>query len=257
VVAVAVAAAVLAASPVPGQGRTLTLRIASVAEGVAARYRVPAGAGRPASVRPDLRVALDKDAVDPLVVRKPARVLDAAEAAPLGGRGDFDLVRRPAGGGPWLDLEVADRSGRPDGVLVVLVGGETSVAAQVLDTVLLAPPDGGLTELPLAPAALFQSTGVAVVKAPPGPFVRADAGSRFRGVPGLELLVVRSLVEAMVDGAKTLRGRADASPHGAAEWREGDRVFVRVTPALLPAGPPALVLVWKDRVSLAPLVEGR
>ena len=26
---------------------------------------------------------------------------------------------------------------------------------------------------------------------------------------------------------------------------------------LLPAGPPALVLVWKDRVSLPPLVEGR
>jgi hypothetical protein len=258
--ALAAAAALLAAPAVLGQGRTLTLRIASVAERAVAPHRVAAGAGQPGGVRPELRAALDRDSLDrSLLVRKPARVLGAAEAAGLGGRGDFELValRPPAGAGSWLEVEVAARSGRPDDVLVLEVGGETSGAAQVVDAILLAPPGGGLTELPLAPAALFPGVGVTVLKAPFGrPLDRPDARARFRGIPGLELLVARSLVEAMVDGATTARGRADAAPHWAAEWREGDRVFLRVSPGLGPAGPPGVVLVWKDRVSLAPLVGG-
>jgi hypothetical protein len=49
-VALALAGVLIAATAGPGQGRTLTLRIASVAERAVAPYRVPAGAaGRPAS----------------------------------------------------------------------------------------------------------------------------------------------------------------------------------------------------------------
>jgi hypothetical protein len=259
-VALALAGVLIAATAGPGQGRTLTLRIASVAERAVAPYRVAAGAGRPAGVRPELRAALDRDTLDrTLLVRKPARILGAAEAAPLGARGDFDLValRPGAGGAPWLEIEVAARSGRPDDVLIVEVGGETSPTGQVLDALFLVPPGGGLVELPLAPAALLPGQGVPVLRAPPGPLARSDARARFRGASGLEFLVIRSLVEAMVDAATTARGRADASPHWAAEWREGDRVYIRVSPALPPAPPPAIVLAWKDRVSLGPLVEGR
>lgn len=258
--ALALAGVLVAATAGPGQGRTLTLRIASVAERAVAPYRLASGAGRPAGVRPELRAALDRDTLDrALVVKKPARILGAGEAAPLGARGDFDLValRPGAGGAPWLEIEVAARSARPDDVLIVEVGGETGTTGQVLDALFLASPGGGLVEVPLAPAALLPGPGVPVLKAPPGPLARPDARARFRGAASLEFLVVRSLVEAMVDGATTARGRADASPHWAAEWREGDRVYIRVSPALPPAPPPAIVLAWKDRVSLAPLVEGR
>ena len=128
----------------------------------------------------------------------------------------------------------------------------------MLDAILVEGPGGRLAGLPVEPVALIAGRGVLALSAPFGrPVTRSDAGTRFRGVGGVEFLVIRSLVEAMVDATTTPRGRADASPHWAGEWREGDRLFVRLPVARLRAGPPRLVLSWRDRVVLGPIGEGR
>ena len=154
-------------------------------------------------------------------------------------------------------MDVALRSGRPDDVLVLEVGGELSTISQVLDAIFVLD-DGAVSELSLSPTALIAGTGVPVLNAPFGrPLGRPDARSRFYPAGGLAFLVVRSLVEVMVDAASTPHGLADASPHWAGEWREGDRLLVRVPHATLAAGLPSLVLSWKDRVFLEPIQSGR
>ena len=44
-----------------------------------------------------------------------------------------------------------------------------------------------------------------------------------------------------------MNGPADTMALGDGDWREGDRVFLRISAAALARGLPGLVLVWKDR----------
>jgi hypothetical protein len=228
------------------QGVPATLRVALVSESVVSQQRdLPAALG---TVHPGL------------LLTKPIRAVSGPEAAVLGGRGEFAVaaVRPPAGAAAWTEVDVIARSDRPDDMLVLEVGGEIGSVGQVLDAILVEEPGGRLVELPVEPVALIGGRGVLALSAPFGrPVTRPDAGTRFRGAGGVELLVIRSPVETMVDAATTPRGRADVSPHWAGEWREGDRVFVRLPVARLRAGPPRLVLSWKDRVVLGPIGEGR
>jgi hypothetical protein len=128
----------------------------------------------------------------------------------------------------------------------------------VLDAILVEGPGGRLAELPVEPVALIAGRGVLALSAPFGrPVTRRDAATRFRGAGGVEFLVIRSPVETLVDATTTPRGRADASPHWAGEWRESDRLLIRLPVTRLRAGPPRLVLSWKDRVLLGPIGEGR
>jgi hypothetical protein len=237
--------ALLLALAVPGaalaQGPPVTLQLALVSE---------------AMVRQGTLGAVQRQ----LLLAKPIRAVSGPEAALLGGRGEFALaaVRPPAGAAAWTEVDVAARSDRPDDVLVLEVGGELGTVGQVLDAILVEAPGGRLVELSVEPAALIPGRGVLALPAPFGrPVTRADARTRFRSAEGLEFLVIRSLVETLVDAATTPRGRADASPHWAGEWREGDRLFVRLPAARLRAGPPRLVLSWKDRIVLGPIGEGR
>jgi hypothetical protein len=242
------------------QGVPATLRVALVSEGTVSQQR-------------DLLRVLERGVVDRVVVgtgrdvisresllTKPIRAVGGPEAAGLGGRGEFAVVavRPPTGAAAWTEVDVAPRGDRPDEVLVLEVGGELTTFGQVLDAILVEEPGGRLAELPVEPVALVPGRGVLALPAPFGrPVTRPDLRARFRSAGSVELLVIRSLVETMVDAATTPRGRADASPHWAGEWREGDRLFVRLPVAALRAGPPRLVLSWKDRIVLGPVGEGR
>jgi hypothetical protein len=70
---------------------------------------------------------------------------------------------------------------------------------------------------------------------------------RFREETGLGLLVARSPLWDIRNGDLTASGVADTVPLSGGDWREGDRVFVRVSAAVLARGAPGLVLGWKDR----------
>jgi hypothetical protein len=70
----------------------------------------------------------------------------------------------------------------------------------------------------------------------------------FQGGPPLDFLVARSPIETIVNGTVTPSGPADVSPIQGGEWREADRVFIRVPLASLQTGVPPVVLAWKDRV---------
>jgi hypothetical protein len=215
---------------------------------------------------PALAGALDAGVVDRLVfqwqrgriqreslVTKPIRGLVAAEAEGLGGRGSVRLagVRAPSGPAAWTDVALGGPLG-PGDVLVLEIGGELNTVRQVLESVFLVGPGGELTAVPVSPVALTGTPGVPVVSAAPGNVLPPDVAARFRRVAdGLELLVVRSRVATIVNGAMTPNGPADASPNpgsGTGDWREGDRVLVRLTAAWRAAAPPTLVLGWKDRV---------
>ena len=52
---------------------------------------------------------------------------------------------------------------------------------------------------------------------------------RFRQEAGLDLLVVRSPALGRANGDQTSSGRADTVPFGGGDWREGDRVFLRIS----------------------------
>jgi hypothetical protein len=251
-----------------GQPRTGSVRLALLSQWVVNQHRAGSGA-----MRPELHVALDRGVVDRVVfaaelgaiqreslVRKPVRVVTGPEAIALGGRGEFEMIalRLTAGVSAWTEVEIGGRSGRPDDVLVLEIGGELSTIAQVLGSVLVLDGSGGIAELGLSPSALIRGDGVPVLNARFGqPIGRADARTLGRAAGGVEFLVIRSLVEVLVDAATTPRGPADASPHFAGEWREGDRVILRIPQSRLAAGPVRIVLGWKDRILLAPLDPGR
>src|SRR5262249_47486675 len=59
---------------------------------------------------------------------KPVRVVSGAEAAALGGRGQFALVavRPPGRASAWTEVVLAPESSANDGVLVLEVGGEVA-----------------------------------------------------------------------------------------------------------------------------------
>lgn len=248
------------------QGATATVRIALLPQWVVNQHR--AGQG---FLRPGLRSAVDDGVVDRVVfawqrgfiqrqalVWKPIRILPSAEAAELGGRGEFELVtlRPPRGRAAWTEVEVALRTSRPDDALVLEVGGELNTVTQVLETVATAPPGGGLREAVLAPTAVVPGEGVPVLRVRFGrPVVVPGGPARFREADGLALLVARSQVQAIVNADVTANGFADSASLGSGDWREGDRVFIRLSLATLRAGAPGLVLGWKDR-TLRPDPEG-
>jgi hypothetical protein len=184
------------------------------------------------------------------LVPKPVRALPAAEATALGGRGECDVtaVRAPAGPAAWTTVDILLPNGGPDDVCVLEVGGELNTVQQVLARLYVAAPAGGLEELPLARRALFPRPGIPVVRVPFGRPVTLPAGVTLQGRPGADFLVARSPIDTIENGAVTPNGLADISPFQAGEWRETDRVFIRLPVSTLRAGAPPVVLVWKDRV---------
>lgn len=241
-----------------------TLRVALVPQWVIQQHRAAGGI-----LSPGLAEALESGVVDRTVfawqhgviqrqalVTKPVRALPEAEAAALGGRGRFEVVavRPPLGRAAWTEVEVRRGSAGADDVLLLELGGERNSVAQVLETLLVAEPEGRFAERPLARTAVFPGRGVPVVTAPFGRPLGAELASRFHEQAGLGLLVVRSQVSAVRDGDLTPNGWADTAPAGAGDWREGDRVLLRIPASGLDRVPP-LVLGWKDR-TLQPDPDG-
>jgi hypothetical protein len=216
--------------------------------------------GVTAPIRPELRAALDAGVVDRPVfwwqrgviqrsalARKPVRVLPGAEASVLGGRGEFELgtVRPPSGTAAWTEVEVRPRSAGDADVLVLEVGGELNTITQVLDTLFLVSGGGGFQELRLVPRAAVGAPGVPVARVPFGRIPAEPAA--FRGQEGLEFFVARSTIESLPDADTTTTGSADKAMTNVGDWREADRVFIRIPAARLQAGAPAIVLGWRDR----------
>jgi hypothetical protein len=244
------AAGALEAQPAP-----LPVRIALVSQWTVRQH---------GGATPPLLEAVERGVVDRMVfawqkgvitrsslVWKPVRVLPPPEAAALGGRGAFvpAAVVPPSGPAAWTTVAVVPQTAQPGDVLVIEAGGELNTITQVLESVIVASP-AGLRLLPLAPRALFPGEGVPVVQLPFGQPVTLAAGTDpFRGADGVSFFVVRSLVPTIRDGAVTASGPADrATDTSLGDWRQGDRVFVRVPLETLRAGAPGIVLGWKDRV---------
>jgi hypothetical protein len=125
------------------------------------------------------------------------------------------------------------------------VGGELNTISQVLDALFLVPGEGGFQELRLVPRAVVGAPGVPVARVPFGRIPAEPAA--FRGQEGLEFFVARSTIDALPDADTTTAGPADKAMTHAGDWREADRVFIRIPAARLRAGAPGIVLGWKDR----------
>jgi hypothetical protein len=214
----------------------------------------------------DFRAALDRGIVDRSVffwqhglierrslVLKPIRLVRGAEAERLGGRGQFQLgaVRPSQGSSAWVEVEIAPGTWTADDQLVLEVGGEKYEIRQVLAALCVASPAGGLEELRLAPRALSPGAGIPVIEASlTTPLDGLGAAAGFQGTRGAEFLVVRSPIPVAVDRDVTTNGPADRAAvpaDGPDEWRDGDRVLVRISGAALRQGVPPVVMVWKDR----------
>jgi hypothetical protein len=250
-------------APVPATAQPVQVRVGLVSQWVVNQH------GQTAE---SLGTALERGLVDGTVfswqrgrvprsalVPKPIRALPAAEAAALGGRGECDVtaVRAPEEPAAWTPIDVLPRTGRPDDVCVLEVGGELNTIHQVLARLYVANPTGGLEELPLSRRSLFPRPGVPVIRVQFGVPVAVPKGVTFQGRPGVDFLVARSQIETIENGAVTPSGLADVSPFQAGEWREADRVFIRLPVSTLRAGAPAIVLVWKDRVFFEQPDRGR
>jgi hypothetical protein len=118
---------------------------------------------------------------------------------------------------------------------------------QVLETLLIAEPGRALVEVPLARTALITGAGVPVVAAPFEQPLPPGMAQRFREEAGMGLLVIRSPLWDIRNGDMTPSGPADTVPLSGGDWREGDRVFLRIPAGALDRGLPGLVLGWKDR----------
>jgi hypothetical protein len=239
------------------QAEAATIKIALVSQWSVNQHR----SGWRGTLVPAFLTALDGGVVDGAVffwqrgaiqrsslVEKPIRVLSGLESTSLGGHGEFHLagVGRPRASSAWLEVDVVPRTDQPDDVVVLQVGGDSNVLRQILETLLVVSKDGALSELKLARNALIPGEGVPVIVAPRDRSV--PRGDLFRGTHGVEFLVLRSPVDAVPYGGFTPNDRADlASPEGG-EWREGDRVFVRMSLAALRGVAPAIILGWRDRV---------
>jgi hypothetical protein len=250
----------LLTSALPLAAQPAGVRLALVSQWVVSQHRAADH-----SLAPELRRALDSGVVERPVFRwqrgliqrralvwKPIRVLPADEAAALGGRGDFQLARvgPPRDGAAWTTVEVGLPSGRPDDVLILEVGGEIAPVNQVLETLALVGPAGEFQELRLVRRALVPADGVPITRPPFGRPVTLPPGAMLRGTAGVEFLVARSPVETIENGGLTTNGPADLSPvrDAVGEWREGDRVFIRVAASTLHSGAPTILLGWKDRI---------
>jgi hypothetical protein len=239
------------------QPREALLRLAFLPQWAIQQHRGPGHA-----LNPTLREAIDGGVVDRTVfswqrgvlqrqalVSKPVRVVPDAETGALGGRGRFDLVavRPPRGGAAWTEVAIGRPGSSAEDVLVLEIGGERNTVTQVLETLLVADPVRGLVEVPLARAALITGAGVPVVAAPFEQPLPPRMAQRFHQEAGMGLLVVRSPLWDTRNGGVTASGPADTVPLSGGDWREGDRVFLRISAAALDRGLPGLVLGWKDR----------
>jgi hypothetical protein len=233
------------------------VRLALVPQWVIQQHRAVGG-----PLSPVLREALDGGVVDRTVyswqrgviqrqalVAKPIRVVPHDEAAALGGRGRFALgaVRPPTGRAAWTEVEITRAGSDADDVVVLEVGGERNTVTQVLETLLVAEPGRGLTEVALVRTALVAGSGVPVVTAYFERPLPAAMAQRFREEAGMGILVARSPLWDVRNGDRTSSGPADTVPYSGGDWREGDRVFLRIPVAALDRGVPGLVLGWKDR----------
>jgi hypothetical protein len=242
---------------VAAQSGPPTVRLALLSQWSVNQHRTE---GASAPVRAELRTALDGGVVDRMVfwwqrgviqrsalARKPVRVLPGPEASGLGGRGEFELgsVRPPTGTAAWTEVEVRPRTAGAGDVLVLEVGGELNTITQVLDALFLISGEGGFQELRLAPRAALGTPGIPVARVPFGRMPAEPAA--FRGQDGLEFFVARSTVENLPDADTTTNGPADKAMTHVGDWREADRVFIRIPAARLQAGAPAIVLGWRDR----------
>jgi hypothetical protein len=248
-----IAGAIGAAAPGWAQGSSGVLRVALLPQWTIQQH---------GPLNPALRQAVEGGVVDRTVfawqrgviqrqalVWKPIRVVPEPEAVALGGRGQFALAvaRPPTGRAAWTEVEVTRTSPQSDDVVVLEIGGERNTMTQVLETMLVAEAGRELAAVPLARSALISAPGVQVVTAPfERPLPAAMAG-RFRDETGLGLLVARSPLWDVRNGDVTASGVADTVPLAGGDWREGDRVFLRVSAAVLAQGAPGLILGWKDR----------
>ena len=235
----------------------VVIRLALLPQWVTQQYRGVGGA-----LSPDLRAALDKGVVDRTVfawqrgvierrmfVPKPIRLVPDDEAGALGGRGRFTLttVRPPNGTAAWTEVEITRASTGPDDVALLEIGGERNTLTQVLATLLVAGPGQSLVEVPLAQRALVAGGGVPVVRARFEQPIPAAFADQFRDEGGMGVLVARAFLWDIQNVAHTPNGLADTVQLGGGDWREGDRVFLRIPAAALERGLDGLVLVWKDR----------
>jgi hypothetical protein len=233
------------------------VRLALVPQWVIQQHRPVGG-----PLSPVLREALEGAVVDRTVyswqrgviqrqalVAKPIRVVPHDEAAALGGRGRFALgaVRPPTDRAAWTEVEITRTSADANDVVVLEVGGERNTVTQVLETLLVAEPGRGLTEVALGRTALVAGSGVPVVTAYFERPLPAAMAQRFREEAGMGILVARSPLWDVRNGDRTSSGPADTVPYSGGDWREGDRVFLRIPVAALERGVPGLVLGWKDR----------
>ncbi len=263
-----VATALVAAGSAPGHGQPaqsgpFTVRVADVAQWVLMQHGIPAStAGRQGS--PALRSVLDQGVADRAVfwwergrierrwglVAKPVRVLSGPEAAALGGRGQFDLVgvRPPRGSAAWTEVDVVARPPEPEPVLLLEIGGDRGTWGQVLATFLVATGNGTFQGFVLSPQALVRGPGVQVVMAPFGLPLEDRAAALFQEADGLGVLVARSLTPAITSGGASSNGPADVASASVGDWREGDRVILRVPLTTLRRGVPPIVLGWRDRI---------
>ena len=240
------------------QGGPSVIRLAFLPTWVLQQHRARGGAFNPA-----LRQAIDDGVVDRTVfawqrgaiqrqrlVMKPIRLVPDAEASALGGRGRFALgaVRAPAGRAAWTEVEITRSSSGADDVLILEIGGERNTVTQVLETLLVAEPGRALAEVPLARPALITDAAVPVVTWTFGQPLPATMSSRFHEAGGMGLLVARSVTWYVRDGAYTTNGPADTMWANGGDWREGDRVFLRISGAALERGLPGVVFGWKDRL---------
>jgi hypothetical protein len=243
--------------PAGAQSSPAVLRLALLPQWVVQQHRGFAG-----SLSPDLRGAIDGGVVDRTVfswqrgvierrtfVPKPIRLVPDDEASALGGHGRFTLtaVRPPGGAAAWTEVEIARASAGADDVLLLEIGGERNTVTQVLATLLVAGPNRDLVEVPLAHRALVRGSGVPVVRSRFEQPIPAELAGQFRDEAGMGLLVVRGFLFDVENSVRTVNGLADTVPLGGGDWREGDRVFLRIPAAQLDLGLAGLVLVWKDR----------
>jgi hypothetical protein len=248
-----IAVAIGTAAPGWAQGPSGVLRVALLPQWTIQQH---------GPLNPVLRQAVEGGVVDRTVfawqrgviqrqslVWKPIRVVPEPEAAALGGRGQFAsaVVRPPTGRAAWTEVEVSRPTPQADDVLVLEIGGERNTMTQVLETLLMAEPGRELTPFPLVRTALVAAPGVPVVAAPFERPLPPALAERFHEDTGLGLLVARSPLWDVRNGDLTASGVADTVPLSGGDWREGDRVFVRVPAAVLTRGAPGLILGWKDR----------
>jgi hypothetical protein len=183
------------------------------------------------------------------LVGKPIRVLSGSESTSFGGHGEFELtgIRGPSGSSAWIEVDIVPRTAQPDDVMVLQIGGDSNVLRQLLESMFIVSGEGALSQLRLARRSLIPGDGVPVVLLPPDRSI-LPRGTRFRGTDDVQFLVLRSPVEVVPYGGVTPNDRADLAFSQGGEWREGDRVFVRMPLSALRGIAPSIVLGWRDRV---------